>query len=209
MKSITYLYYSFLSNFRETKVCSRCGLPKSLDNFCKWNKSRDGFNYACKKCVMSEYRRRKELERSYLKKDRSARPESIDFKGMNTKGLGIFSSERDKQILNDIMWCVQSVYGVTLTEMRQKFRNPSLVFPRDHFFWFVNYYKRISECDAVPFEPTNRFASRIVNLDHSTFWHGVRVINLMHETDKFFGGLHMELFDLMERKLAKYKLNEN
>ena len=182
------------------KVCKICEENLPLDDFFKNSRSPDKLHYICKECVESRRKSGLKLSTRYYIQDRSILPEEISFESVPCDVYCLYPPvEEDREILNKIIRIIQLFYGVTLSELASGRRFPEYVFPRYHFYWFINKYKQDTYYNSCPFNPPKGFMGKIFGQDHSAFWYGCRVVDNMLETDAGFKNIHERLLEKVDQ----------
>ncbi len=184
------------------KICRTCEIEKSLDNFWRDEKVKDGYYRDCKECSLLERRRNRAIKKGYYITGEEVVAEEIDFDNTYPKTCKSIPGGRDRKILNDMITSVQEFYGVTLSDMQLKRRSHRLSFPRFHFFWFVEHHREKTYYDNERFAPSTDFCGAVVALDHSMFNYGAKVIKGMISTYADFREIHERLYHNINEKLT-------
>ena len=100
-----------------TKICSRCKIEKTLSEFGKDKKTKDGLNYWCKECCKVYRVDNKERKYTYDKQYR------MD----NQKKLSIWSKEYYQNYRKEYL--LQKSYGITLMDFNQMLINQNNICP--------------------------------------------------------------------------------
>lgn len=79
----------------ETKVCPRCNTEKSVDDFCKSSRMKDGYQSACKSCMNESY------TRSRKKKQKHYQQVAKDREGSNTQRIREWKSEQGCKVCGE------------------------------------------------------------------------------------------------------------
>lgn len=81
------------------KVCSRCKNEKSVDEFCKSSRAKDGRQPACKTCMADSWRRSRNKRKTHyntVQKDRTTR---------NVQLIQQWKSQRGCHVCGETAWC--------------------------------------------------------------------------------------------------------
>ena len=157
----------------------------------------------------THYERRKFFNKMKSQNFRSGEqvsPVKYDFDSLPRNGYIELPTDKDKEILDEMLTTFQEFYGITLEQMMSRKQYHWQAIIRQHFFWFVDLYKERSKYDNEPFNPTDRFVAAMFGKVHAMFKYGKKTIDLLLQTEPQLRGTHEDLCDLLEERLDRFEL---